>query len=215
MDKDVKADIKQEGNEIQSSDDKSENKEPKLDLKDEFKEEIQLNLAGTVDKLEPFEDVKTELLVKQEAQSELNLCEFCGKCFIKKTKLSLHLRKIHNVKFEDVKHKCERCGKEFEYLCVKKEHVMRVHEQIILNIHKCDYCEETRKNLEHLKGHIDVVHKNIRKFMCEYCPKAYGLSWILRNHIRTVHDGIKYECELCEIPFKNQGLLNRASFRQI
>ena len=111
MDKDVKTDIIQEGSEIQSFEDKSENKESKLELKDEFTEEIQLNLAGTVDKLEPLEDVKTELLVKQEeAQSELNLCEFCGKCFIKKTKLSLHLRKIHNVKFEDVKHKCERCN---------------------------------------------------------------------------------------------------------
>ena len=42
-----------------------------------------------------------------------------------------------------------------------------------------------------------AVHEGIRKYNCEYCPKNFAHREGMMNHIRAIHEGIRFNCDVC------------------
>ena len=49
--------------------------------------------------------------------------------------------------------------------------------------------------------HIETVHEGKRKFICKYCGKKFVQREGMSCHIKTIHEGIRYQCDLCEKSF--------------
>ena len=70
----------------------------------------------------------------------------------------------------------------------------------------CSICNKTLANNQSLKIHLALAHlspsKQIKKFCCELCKKAFRTSPELRFHVKQVHDQIRdFSCEHCEKQF--------------
>merc|ERR1712043_11944 len=40
---------------------------------------------------------------------------------------------------------------------------------------------------DHLKRHVQTVHKDVRKYMCEECGRRFGLMDTLKRHTQAIH----------------------------
>ena len=105
-------------------------------------------------------------------------CFNCGLSFSQKTKLMAHVIK------RDQDNKCEN----------QEKHTEDVHERPI-NLHKCDFCEESFFQKIKLYHHYDSVH---REFKCYNCGLSFSDKSKLRAHISK-----RYKDNKCEIQEKN------------
>lgn len=55
------------------------------------------------------------------------------------------------------------------------------------DVFHCSYCKARFDRNEHLKRHIQSVHKKERPFVCEICKKDFSRSDNLRAHLK-IHD---------------------------
>ena len=107
---------------------------------------------------------------------------------------------------------CHECQRTFKYFYQLTNHISVKHKKVKLELHKCDFCEATRKIYEIMKRHVETIHEGIRKFKCDLCDKAYGKKAILKEHIESIHSGKRFQCENCEKSFKNaHGLYTQAA----
>ena len=73
---------------------------------------------------------------------------------------------------------------------------------------ECNYCGKYVANKHILKEHIDSVHKGI-KLSCPYCKKKIARKRDLRIHINAIHKGIRVDCKICGAKlYKKQSLVN-------
>ncbi|CAG7685979.1 unnamed protein product [Allacma fusca] len=65
-------------------------------------------------------------------------------------------------------------------------------------------CKECGKyfSKKNLWAHVQVVHLNIRKFICHYCGYACSATPALRRHLVTHTNERNYKCKICEKEFK-------------
>ena len=57
-------------------------------------------------------------------------------------------------------------------------------------------CGKSFTTLLSLKNHIKTVHEGIKDYICESCNKAFSHLDNLRVHTRTVHEGHRdYMCK--------------------
>ena len=96
-------------------------------------------------------------------QDEINKshkCETCGKTFVQRENLLVHLKNIHNIHSEDFdlikSFACDQCGHVF--VCKKK-----------------------------LKKHFQAVHLKMKPYECDICQKKFGINQHLSRHKKTVH----------------------------
>lgn len=147
-------------------------------------------------------------------------CPDCGKVYKCPVALKKHSYK-HNGK--ELPFGCNICGKRFLVNIVLKEHLMR-HAGIKnyvcpycglgftskpecnkhINTHtrektfKCPQCDHSTHTKHLLNRHIRVIHDKIKKYICQYCSKAFSQSNTWRNH-EKLHTGERpYECQICD-----------------
>ena len=106
-------------------------------------------------------------------------CFNCGLSFSQKSKLMAHLIDERIIK-RDKDNKCEN----------QEKHTEDVHERPI-NLHKCDFCEESFFQKIKLYHHYDSVH---REFRCYNCGLSFSDKSKLRAHISK-----RYKDNKCEI----------------
>ena len=55
----------------------------------------------------------------------------------------------------------------------------------------------------------DNVHNDTKRHKCGQCEKSYMGSWNLKQHIQSVHEGLKggHQCEICDMSFFRPFLL--------
>ena len=58
----------------------------------------------------------------------------------------------------------------------------------------------------HLATHIQCVHEG-KKYQCEVCNKEYTENMSLRRHKKSVHEGKKYQCKVCDRKYTDTGAL--------
>ena len=74
---------------------------------------------------------------------------------------------------------------------------------------KCYYCSKDIGKYS-LKRHIESVHFNIRRYVCNICDKAYECLKGLKEHERNQHLNQpikKWKCEVCGSLFKKRAFL--------
>merc|ERR1712062_545181 len=67
----------------------------------------------------------------------------------------------------------------------------------------CDQCNYLSYKKEHVKRHINFIHKQLRNHVCHHCGKAYTLQKHLSKHLFKDHnEGApterKYKCDQCD-----------------
>ena len=45
-------------------------------------------------------------------------------------------------------------------------------------------------------------------FRCDICQQLFVFAWLLKRHIKTVHEGLRYSCDQCEFKATQQGTVN-------
>ena len=63
----------------------------------------------------------------------------------------------------------------------------------------CDVekCDFKTKSASHLKLHKKSVHEGI-KHQCDQCDRSYNFPGDLRRHKKTTHEGLRYPCAYCD-----------------
>ena len=121
----------------------------------------------------------------------------CGKSFVLKTGLIIHIRTVHN---KERLYTCEEkdCAKKFGQKYVLRLHIRTVHYK-----ERPYFCVEEgcAKDFGHkyvLRLHIRTVHKGEKPYPCKRtgCEKIFGTKCNLGIHVRTVHEGERpFSCE--------------------
>ena len=64
----------------------------------------------------------------------------------------------------------------------------------------CGICGKTFSKTRNLKNHISTVHEGMKNHKCETCGKAFCSKQYLYLHIGSVHEGIKnHKCDFNRI----------------
>lgn len=84
-------------------------------------------------------------------------------------------------------------------------HQRRNHEE--KRSHPCTLCGKGFIYKKELERHVNNVHKNIRKFVCEVCGMAFKMIGHLNYHSRS-HTGERpNSCNICSKSFRRPGEL--------
>ncbi len=120
-------------------------------------------------------------------------CYVCGKGYIDKHKLKVHLQYHSDYRgFE-----CKYCGKKFKTNSNQKKHEKDIHENggVASTEHFCDECGRVFKCKDYLVRH-KLVHEEQRQrergvrelpWLCGACGKHYTNRHNARNHIMRTH----------------------------
>ena len=94
---------------------------------------------------------------------------------------------------------CDQCESQFEGKGNLENHIQSRHEipESIRNYkcNKCEYQTKARKKFErHLmqSKHDKIIHS------CDQCQKTYRRVEDLREHIQSIHEGLRYACNFCD-----------------
>ena len=135
-------------------------------------------------------------------EAKSHQCDVCGKCFTSKETLYHHRRGIHS---ENKPYQCDECGAGFNF-----NHSLRLHrlKHSGARPHECKECHKTYLTANHLKMHMQGVHKEKKSHACHICGKAFSYTTSLKVHILTHGDIRPYKCNVC-----GQGFVNSHSLK--
>lgn len=125
-------------------------------------------------------------------------CSECGKLFIRRSALEVHL-KIHSP------HKpfhCEHCGKSFTQKVSRDIHVAKHTGKYD---YQCTICQKAFASQAKLNSH-SFVHKAPR-FTCELCGHGFVRRDTLTVHQRSHSGERSFQCSVCSCTFLSQSRL--------
>ncbi|KAK7490994.1 hypothetical protein BaRGS_00017690 [Batillaria attramentaria] len=107
-------------------------------------------------------------------------CEFCDKCFHKKSQRSKHVKRCH---MKENSHVCDFCGKRTFTKTELREHV-RVHTGE--RPYQCEVCERAFRRKDYLTVHMRQ-HTGERPYRCDQCGESFVQRVSLCKHLQTKH----------------------------
>ena len=76
----------------------------------------------------------------------------------------------------------------------KKE--FQTYSENIIFIYSSLICGKSMKNY-YLSTHVKTVHDGRKDHKCDLCEKSFSQAGHLSKHIKFVHEGIGYTCDIC------------------
>ena len=116
--------------------------------------------------------------------------------------------RTHTKTHQDISIHCDRCPKKFRNAIILRKHEKRAHQQKAFHL-ECDSCERTFSTNYQLRLHVEKVHLKISKHKCNQCNKEMHSPSQLQIHIKSKHEGMKFECHLCNTLFSQMNYINR------
>ena len=160
-----------------------------------------------------------------------NECELCGKSYVHKESLKLHVKTQHS---NERPYKCMDCKKDFKdpsvfkrhkelhklngernlecHICKSKfttksnltNHLNRKH---LERLYSCPQCGRKVKGRQYLEKHI---RKHFESFQCSKCEKVFNCKRNLTKHFGDVHtEKSRLPCTLCDKTFKDRITLRK------
>lgn len=130
-------------------------------------------------------------------------CELCHKKFLSKETLGNHKRLIHNP--SENLHRCEICGKCYNFAKQTQKHMKSVH--TAYEYMECRICHRLLLGPERLKYHITSSHIDGQDasswFPCLTCGKTFKTEAFLKTHQQT-HSNKRVLCHTCGKSFKSE-----------
>ena len=108
----------------------------------------------------------------------------------------------HQVVHTTIRLPCEQCQRSF------KRKDMLKHHQIVhttMRLHKCEQCRWSFKTNMDLKRHI-LGHQEKH---CNHCAFTTKDARAFSRHRKVNHDGIKFQCNMCDNEYLVKGDLKR------
>ena len=68
---------------------------------------------------------------------------------------------------------------------------------------QCPHCGNLYSCKRDLNRHIKSVHEGI-KYPCNLCDYEANQQISLRSHVKSIHEGVRYECEHCDKEFSHK-----------
>jgi len=156
---------------------------------------------------------------KNPVKKRTFFCQYCYKSLSSRPNLELH-EKVHR---QEKSYKCDLCEDAFFYRGQLVDHINKLHPNEILI--KCYHCSETFDHVDERTKHMEVAHPNQfnrlkrvelydgkkpvveKKYVCEFCSKAFQYQTPLTRHLLT-HTGERpYKCSQCDKAFAQQAHL--------
>ena len=162
---------------------------------------------------------------RKHAEPKLN-CFVCNKRLALLSRLKAHVR-WH---FSGILYKCRECSAEFSSSALYNIH-KSVHKDLTkfkcnicvkdfpdsyhLTIHMATHNNEKKKSLcpvcgmrfgkrESMRSHFENKHCTDKLLTCALCPKTFSATRWLKEHVREIHQAIRYKCNLCDKSFRNK-----------
>ncbi|CAG2204615.1 unnamed protein product [Mytilus edulis] len=141
--------------------------------------------------------MRLHLLVHQEKEF---MCEDCGEKFRRPDDLKRHrqkhLRKKYVLKSETSGYKCLICGLILSTNGAIKRHFSLKHSSEKIAI-PCKICGRLYASKPVLDIHMKLKHSD-KSFQCEICNKKFYYNYLLKNHVKIVHENYKpFQCDIC------------------
>ncbi|XP_055683964.1 gastrula zinc finger protein xFG20-1-like [Lutzomyia longipalpis] len=143
---------------------------------------------------------------KQHESRPTYTCEACGKSFIIKRSLEVHL----NPQFTTPRYVCSICNEKFQNECLLKQHKASCCAKP-RGIFQCDLCSKNFPKKLLLQQHIMSHVKKQRGFICDFCGNNYEYEKTLEFHetiCRNMIEAPKFPCITCGNKYPTEAALN-------
>ncbi|XP_059047563.1 zinc finger protein 37-like isoform X2 [Achroia grisella] len=187
--------------------------------------------------LGPNTDMKKHMLIHTSVTFECNICNkkyrsesgirlhrrtahceqkmegaYCAECDVQfKTAYiyRTHLRtSLKHISVEDLKHKCDQCGKRYKSASCLKHHIESIHTKEM--IYTCQLCDQAFSTSRRLRVHVRLKHEGKcrpKNKICTICSKAFETKSGLQQHMNA-HTGARpFSCSECAATFAQSGAL--------
>lgn len=163
--------------------------------------------------------------VVHRANYTMPTCDYCGKMFPSKFKITQHILRKHVEGYViPVRFRCEDCDRGFTTRGPYDAHLRRHRNEKPYQCVTCGLAYVSAKSLnKHSRRHLEkkyicdicnrkflkehemyqhkLTHSGLKPFECEVCHKNYASMKVLGQH-RRLHDPEKrYKCKICEKRF--------------
>ena len=68
-------------------------------------------------------------------------------------------------------------------------------------MYNCSICDLSFQSRNGLYYHQNAKHKETEKFCCKDCGKQFTYKGNLKDHVNSIHLGIKHRCDQCDKEF--------------
>lgn len=142
-------------------------------------------------------------------------CTTCGETLVGDRQFEHHRlsnKCVTKTKIESITYECFLCHKgNFFTIRSLKIHFNRLHnsrKQKDNAANVCQYCNKRFANIYILKSHINQIHLECQRFVCEDCGKVFNRQSNLQWHQLIHQNQLPCECKICGKSFRTLSGLN-------
>ena len=93
---------------------------------------------------------------------------------------------------------CKKCYYKAYSQSLLKKHDTETHERKYRGVFQCDLCDLKASTKPSLRRHKATIHEGV-KYKCDLCAYQSNQSKDeLKLHKLSVHDGLRYDCDMCD-----------------
>ena len=109
------------------------------------------------------------------------------------------LRNTHRKAFHNsIDYPCTLCDYVGKSEPLLKQHKINKHDEE--GLYQCRFCPIVMSKMKDLTIHIRDCHDSLRRDRnsCSQCDRKFTKGYHLKNHVKAIHEGIRFPCDQCE-----------------